>query len=215
MVPIAMNKHADPCRSGKTRNPSEKAADYLPSQSLSIRPPKSIRRTRLNVESVAASQTPEPRKLLCIPLAIDDYNHHMNGADIANQQRRYHTSQRKHTIRAWRPLFHWLLDMMVVNCYIIWREQARKKNDKVRWDPYEFTRALTGSLFTCRQDLSHKPDFASPRKVAGGLRVGIPKTVAETTDLRAVNFARQHHYERGEKRKRCVLCREIGLQKLD
>jgi hypothetical protein len=51
-----------------------------------------------------------------------------------------------------------------------------------------------------------------PTKVAGGLRVGIPKAVAEITDLRAVNFARQHHYERGEKRKRCVLCRELGLK---
>jgi hypothetical protein len=130
---------------------------------------KRPKKTSTNARIVPAVFGDEPRKLLYIPRAIDDYNHHINGADIANQQRRYHTTQRKHTIRAWRPLFHWLLDMTVVNYYILWREQTRKKNDKVRWDPDEFTRALADSLFTWRETgpLIHKPDFASPRKVDG------------------------------------------------
>jgi ankyrin repeat protein len=62
--------------------------------------------------------------LLYIPLEIDDYNHHMNGADIANQRRKYCSNQRKHNIRAWRLLFLWLLDIVIANCYILWREHT-------------------------------------------------------------------------------------------
>jgi hypothetical protein len=58
-----MNEQADPRRSGRTRNPTEKAASYLPTQSLSIRPPKPIRRIQLNVKSVAASQTPRSQEI--------------------------------------------------------------------------------------------------------------------------------------------------------
>jgi hypothetical protein len=34
----------------------------------------------------------DSRVLLYIPLAIDNYNHHMNGADVANQRRKYFTT---------------------------------------------------------------------------------------------------------------------------
>src|SRR6266536_3867879 len=92
-------------------------------QKLRKRPKK----TSTNARIVRAVFNDKPKKLLYISLAINYYNHHINGVDIANQRRRYHTSQRKHIIRAWRLLFHWLLDITIINYYILWREQARKK----------------------------------------------------------------------------------------
>ncbi len=52
----------------------------------------------------------------------------------------------------------------------------------------------------------------SPRKVAGGFRIGIPNVVAETIDLKAVDFARQHYYKKGKTRAYCVLCRELNFK---
>lgn len=79
-----------------------------------------------------------------------------------------------------------------------------------------------GSILTaCDERPVEKPRHVTPRKVAGGLQVGIPKAVAEVTDLGAINFAREHHFAKNEeisqktgeiKRKCCVLCRELGFK---
>ena len=58
--------------------------------------------------------------LLTIPDLIDDYNHNMNGVDLADQLRAsYHTHLRG--VRNWLPLFYWLVDTIKVNSYLIWR----------------------------------------------------------------------------------------------
>jgi hypothetical protein len=80
---------------------------------------KRLKKTSTNAKIVKAIFDDESKKLLYISLPIDNYNHYINGADIANQRRKYCSSQRKHNIRVWRPLFHWLLNMIVVNCYIL------------------------------------------------------------------------------------------------
>jgi hypothetical protein len=54
-----MSEQTDPRRSGRTRRPTERVIDSsLPSQSLSIRPPRPVTKAQLNVESVITSQTP-------------------------------------------------------------------------------------------------------------------------------------------------------------
>lgn len=40
----------------------------------------------------------------------------MNGVDRADQLRVYYNTQRVH-LKSWKPLWHWLLDTIVVNCY--------------------------------------------------------------------------------------------------
>jgi hypothetical protein len=72
----------------------------------------------------------------------------MNGADVANQRRKHLITQRKHNLRNWRPLFHWLLDITLTNWFILWRMQARQQDSKANWDPVEFNRALVDSLMT-------------------------------------------------------------------
>ena len=56
------------------------------------------------------------RKILPIPLFIDQYNHYMNGVDRADQARSYYTTQRRHH-QTWKPLWHFLLDTVASNCF--------------------------------------------------------------------------------------------------
>jgi hypothetical protein len=55
-------------------------------------------------------------KNLSIPLAIDQYNHYMNGVDNADQLRASYITQRRH-MQTWKPLWHFLLDTTTVNAY--------------------------------------------------------------------------------------------------
>ena len=63
------------------------------------------------------------RKLLWIPKVIDEYNHHMNGVDHANQLRSNMTVNRRLEYRIWHPLWHFLIDIAAVNAFICWRWQ--------------------------------------------------------------------------------------------
>jgi len=62
-----------------------------------------------------------PVKELAIPQAIDAYNHHMGGVDIANQLRASYTTQPRKVNRYWKPLFYWLLDIAITNAYLLSR----------------------------------------------------------------------------------------------
>jgi hypothetical protein len=76
------------------------------------------RETHVNAINVCATWGSASRKLLKIPRIIDDYNHHMGGVDIADQQCGYYSTQLT-THRNWMPLFFWLLDTVIVNSYLL------------------------------------------------------------------------------------------------
>ena len=81
-------------------------------------------RNRPSATSTSVSITrpvfgPSPRKKLPIPVAIDAYNHYMGGIDIANQYRAAFTILQHQNNRYWKPLFHWLLDIALVNSYLL------------------------------------------------------------------------------------------------
>lgn len=61
-----------------------------------------------------------PRMWLPIPEAIDYYNYHMIGPDEADQLRNYYFTQRPHN-KNWKPIWHFLVDMTVVDAYILSR----------------------------------------------------------------------------------------------
>lgn len=56
------------------------------------------------------------KKKLPIPVSIDDYNHHMNAVDVANQIRASYTSHMR-CCRNWLPIFWFFLDAANVNTY--------------------------------------------------------------------------------------------------
>jgi hypothetical protein len=62
----------------------------------------------------------DPIKELLIPVFIDDYNHNIRGVDIANQLREAYKTHRA-TQRNWWPLFYWLIDVVVINSYRLYR----------------------------------------------------------------------------------------------
>jgi hypothetical protein len=53
-----------------------------------------------------------------IPRAINDYNFHMGGVDRANQLRESYETHQK-MLRSWWPIFFWLLDVAIINAYLI------------------------------------------------------------------------------------------------
>lgn len=57
-----------------------------------------------------------PVKEMDIPEFINQYNLYMCGVDVANQLRSYYTTQRIH-LKTWKPLFHFLFDTIIGNCY--------------------------------------------------------------------------------------------------
>jgi len=78
-------------------------------------------RRRPTATSTGARQTAKifgssVQKMLPIPLFIDQYNHYMNGVDVADQIRSYYTTQRRHH-QTWKPLWHFLLDTVASNCF--------------------------------------------------------------------------------------------------
>jgi len=87
----------------------------------------------------------ESRKVLKIPKIIDDYNHNMNGVDVADQLRLYYNTQQT-AQRNWMPLFYWLLDTAIINAYRIARTLGSEQEQK------EFRRELVWDLVNLADD---------------------------------------------------------------
>ncbi|KAF1973233.1 hypothetical protein BU23DRAFT_599188 [Bimuria novae-zelandiae CBS 107.79] len=58
----------------------------------------------------------EPVKLLGIPQIIDNYNYHKSEVDRFDQTRSYYSIQQARQ-RTWRPLWYFLIDLTLNNCY--------------------------------------------------------------------------------------------------
>ena len=98
---------------------------------------------------VGCKELYEHTRSLPIPSAIDDYNHHMGGVDIADQLRaKFSTQQRG--FKPWRPLFYWLLDTAIINSFRLFEHQRKVKlgsgKDKVRSAHRAFRNALVEAL---------------------------------------------------------------------
>lgn len=62
------------------------------------------------------------------PLVIDQYNRYMLGVDRLDQRMSYYHFERK-TVRWWRKVFFWIVEVAMVNSYIIYTRHtdARRK----------------------------------------------------------------------------------------
>ncbi|KAI3655350.1 hypothetical protein MP638_002350, partial [Amoeboaphelidium occidentale] len=79
---------------------------------------KRPRETSSNASATNAVFGDQPVMQLKIPKIVDDYNHNMNGVDIADQMRSNYSTQRTHR-RTWLPLFYWCLDTALINAMLI------------------------------------------------------------------------------------------------
>ena len=57
------------------------------------------------------------------PIAVHTYNQNMNGVDISDQYTATYPFTRK-TIKWWRKVFFWLIDLCVTNSYAVYRDGA-------------------------------------------------------------------------------------------
>ena len=153
-------------------------------------------KTATNARTSRAVFGEESLKVLDIPAFIDMYNHHMNGVDNADQLRCYYSTQRVH-YKSWKPLWHFLLDTTIVNCYKIHKRIPRRRTES--WNQYsqrEFRVKLAGQLF----DLSERTS-GSPTSIKTSLSSRVHPAPARDHD----------RLERmGEKAKYCVVCSDAG-----
>ena len=62
------------------------------------------------------------------PLVVDKYNQYMLGVDRLDQRMSYYQFNRK-SVRWWRKVFFWVLEVMIVNAFILYlaHTDARRK----------------------------------------------------------------------------------------
>jgi hypothetical protein len=94
-----------------------------------------------------------PVKDLPIPVAIDAYNHYMGGVDIANQLRATFTTLQPQNHRYWKPLFYYLLDIVLVNSYLL--AIAISGASRGHRDHQKYQEALAKALMTYDDALEH------------------------------------------------------------
>ena len=90
---------------------------------------------------------PDRRK----PKMIEDYNHAMGGVDKADQMGIYYCFQRK-SIKWWKKVFFWLLEISVVNSYILYKETT-----PTRPHTHLAFRHLLVKNLVCHLDFSERP----------------------------------------------------------
>ena len=59
--------------------------------------------------------------VVSIPAVIEEYNHNMNGCDKIDQMITYYGHFQRKTKKWWKRIFHWLLGIIQVNSYIIFK----------------------------------------------------------------------------------------------
>ena len=134
-----------------------------------------------------------PFKWLHIPRAIDDYNHYMNDVDRSNQLRKNFTAHRPYERRVWRPLWYYILDICVVNNYLLWKGD---KADIKKRGQCPFRKALIDALLNTSYPLlvPVKQLYKSP-----------PTTLPNRATL-------DHCWQPLEKRGYCVWCRKSAQE---
>lgn len=120
------------------------------------------------------------------PESVDDYNHCMNGVDRSDQLSVSYPFVRK-TRKWWRKLFFYLLEVSVVNSFILYREVTKKKMTHL-----DFRRSVVESLA-----MEYLEQHES-RRTSVGRPLSRPCPVRLNRKL--------HLLEQGENRRDCVVC---------
>ena len=63
------------------------------------------------------------------PVVIDDYNQHMLGVDKLDQFASYYSFLHK-SVKWWRKIFIWMLEVAVINSYIIYKKLATSRGQR-------------------------------------------------------------------------------------
>jgi hypothetical protein len=96
-------------------------------------------------------------KNLSISAAINVYNHYMSEVDIANQCWAAFTTLWEQNTCYWKSLFHWLLDIVLTNTYLLAKASCRPQigESKKYYTYRRFLEALAKTLMTYSETLEH------------------------------------------------------------
>ena len=153
-----------------------------------------------------------PVKELPIPKVIDDYNHKMNGVDIADQLRSYQCMQQT-ARRTWLSLFYWLLDTTIVNLSLLHAKVVEKTPRKefhvaLAWDLIRS--ATDGEALRRTRLASEDPAIAEPPQK--WMRAAF---VTKSYSLPESRFLPGEHFpEYRETREACVWCRYMARRNM-
>ena len=92
-----------------------------------IRKRKRPSKTSSKAKSARIPFGDEPQKNLPIPTFVDDYNHHMNAVDRSDHLRANSNTTRRN-YKGWKSLFHWLLNVVLVNAFLLSKHQGGFEN---------------------------------------------------------------------------------------
>jgi hypothetical protein len=105
-------------------------------------------------------------RLLPIPGAINDYNHHIDRVDIADQLWAGFSTQQR-GLKPWRPLFYWLLDTTIINTFCLSEHKRKAKldstKDKVCSTHRAFQEALVSDLLLDPQPSIETTAYKAPK----------------------------------------------------
>ena len=106
-----------------------------------------------------------PVKDLPIPTGINAYNHYMGSVDTANRYRADFTTLRPKNYRYWKPLFHWLLDIVLTNSYLLAKASRRSRigESKGYYTYRRFLEALAKALMMYSESPEHNQIYRSTR----------------------------------------------------
>ena len=122
------------------------------------------------------------------PTVVADYNQFMLGVDKRDQLMAYYSFLHK-SVKWWHKIFFWLLEVMVINSYIIYKELARRRGE----------RPITHLAFRRRLIESLSESIRS--STTSNARPG-PRASNNLQRLQPV----RHYPQKGRKRRDCVVC---------
>ena len=128
------------------------------------------------------------------PLAVKNYNMFMNGVDHADQLRSTYNISRK-CLKWWKYLFNFLVDISIVNAYLLMRESANHQLVTKNNRPRQMTQ------LEFRMKLAHQllGNFHGKRK--------------RTAELRPVLQPNNHYLEKLPKKRTCKWCSQNKIRK--
>lgn len=91
------------------------------------------------------------------PAVVDLYNHNMNGVDVADQLTVFYPFTRK-TLKWWRKLFFWLVEVTLVNSYLLYKQVCSEPRSHLA-----YRRAIVESLAASHIASVPRPRPSRPR----------------------------------------------------
>ena len=134
-----------------------------------------------SMTSVARKQSDGTRIMVDCPIAVKLYNENMGGVDLHDQKRKLYSCSRR-SKKWWHRIFYFVLDLAIVNAYILECESRPSKR------PQKHFRVELLSIKFVSRKRKGRPSLAVP----------------------VVRLCERHFPEKCDKRRECIVCKKKG-----